>query len=87
MVYQGGHVASSHAINNGKGFQPAESNGSLLTVTQVAEFLHAHPHSVRRWADSGLLHCYRIGFRADRRFKPEDLEKFLFAHANNRSGS
>ncbi|HJN87897.1 MAG: helix-turn-helix domain-containing protein [Dehalococcoidia bacterium] len=80
-------MASSHAINNGNGFQPTESNGALLTVTQVADFLHAHPHSVRRWADSGLLHCYRIGFRADRRFKPEDIEKFLFANANGRSAA
>ncbi|PKB79921.1 MAG: hypothetical protein BZY88_10850 [SAR202 cluster bacterium Io17-Chloro-G9] len=53
------------------------SNGSLLTVTQVAERLNAHPHSVRRWADSGLLHCYRIGFRGDRRFRPNDVDEFL----------
>ncbi|MDP6549638.1 MAG: helix-turn-helix domain-containing protein [Dehalococcoidia bacterium] len=75
-------MASSYVIKNGNGFYPMESNGALLTVGQVAEFLNAHPHSVRRWADSGLLPCYRIGFRADRRFKLEDLEKFLFTHAN-----
>jgi len=39
-------------------------NGNLLAVTQVAQRLNAHPHSVRRWADSGLLDYYRIGFRA-----------------------
>ncbi|MDP6548922.1 MAG: helix-turn-helix domain-containing protein [Dehalococcoidia bacterium] len=78
---------SSHLINDGKALQPIESNGALLTVTQVAEFLHAHPHSVRRWADSGLLPCYRIGFRPDRRFKPEDIERFLIARAYNHSAA
>lgn len=62
---------------NGNGQQPPDNNGNLLTVAQVAERLNAHPHSVRRWADSGLLHCYRIGFRGDRRFKPDDVDEFL----------
>ena len=52
-------------------------NCNLLTVTQVAQLLNVHPHSVRRWADSGLLDCYRIGFRGDRRFKSDDVEAFL----------
>jgi excisionase family DNA binding protein len=51
----------------------------MLTVSQVADSLNVHPHSVRRWADSGLLNCYRIGFRGDRRFKPEDVNEFLDA--------
>ena len=62
---------------NENGHQPPANNGNLLTVAQVAERLNAHPHSVRRWADSGLLHCYRIGFRGDRRFKPDDVDEFL----------
>ena len=67
---------------NGNGHQPSSNNGNLLTVAQVAEHLNAHPHSVRRWADSGLLHCYRIGFRGDRRFKPDDVDEFLIARTN-----
>ena len=55
---------------------------SLMTVAQVARRLSAHPHSVRRWADSGLLSCYRIGFRGDRRFKQEDVEAFLVTRKN-----
>ena len=62
---------------NGRGI-----GGAMLTVSQVAESLNAHPHSVRRWADSGLLQCYRIGFRGDRRFKPEDVNDFLDARVN-----
>ena len=49
----------------------------LLTVTKVAELLHAHPTSIRRWADQGLLNCYRLGLRGDRRFSREDVALFL----------
>ena len=53
---------------------------------EVAQILHAHPHSVRRWADAGLLHCYRIGFRGDRRFQPHDVDEFLVAKTNGHHG-
>ena len=55
-------------------------------MAQVAQLLNAHPHSVRRWADAGPLHCYRNGFRGDRRFKPEDVEEFLVANTNGHYG-
>ena len=58
---------------------------AMLTVSQVAESLNVHPHSVRRWADSGMLNCYRIGFRGDRRFKPEDVDEFLDARLKKRA--
>ena len=64
---------ASHSSSNGRG---------LLTVAQVAQLLNVHPHSVRRWADSGLLNCYRIGFRGDRRFQPDDVDEFLVAKTN-----
>ena len=51
-------------------------------MAQVAQHLNAHPHSVRRWADSGLLQCYRIGFRGDRRFRSDEVEAFLVARTN-----
>ena len=69
-------VGSIAAVNT-VGLDNSLAHKALLTVTQVAHRLNAHPHSVRRWADSGLLHCYRIGFRGDRRFKAEDMDAFL----------
>ncbi|PKB82774.1 MAG: hypothetical protein BZY88_03725 [SAR202 cluster bacterium Io17-Chloro-G9] len=57
--------------------QQGEEPGAMLTVAQVAQILNAHPHSVRRWADMGLLPVYRIGVRGDRRFKSQDVEDFL----------
>ena len=52
-------------------------NGDMLTIREVARLLHAHPSSIRRWADQGLLTCYRVGLRNDRRFRPEDLRSFV----------
>ena len=57
----------------------------MLTVSQVAESLNVRPHSVWRWADSGMLNCYRIGFRGDRRFKPEDVDEYLDARLKKRA--
>ncbi|MEE8517795.1 MAG: helix-turn-helix domain-containing protein [Dehalococcoidia bacterium] len=39
--------------------------------------LHAHPNSIRSWSDSGLLPAVRIGRRGDRRFRRQDVERFL----------
>ncbi len=57
--------------------QPADTNAQgLLTLREVATLLHVHPNSVRRWADLGLLPCYRVGMRGDRRFRPDDVAAF-----------
>ena len=49
----------------------------MVPVSEAALMLSAHPNSVRRWADKGLLPAYRIGNRGDRRFKAEDIYRFL----------
>ena len=53
------------------------TSGTMLTVSQVAASINVCPNSVRHWADSGMLQCYRIGARRDRRFKIEDVHVFL----------
>jgi len=55
----------------------------MLTVAEVAELVHVHPNTVRQWSNCGLLRCYRIGHRHDRRFKLEDVDTFL--ESNGRS--
>ena len=74
------------AVANKKGNNDtANGNGrAMLTVSQVAESLNVHPQLVRRWADSGMLNCYRIGFSGDRRFKPEDVDEYLDARLKKR---
>ena len=49
----------------------------LLTVRKVAQLLHIHTNTVRRWSDRGLIRAYRINVRGDRRFKREDIARFL----------
>ena len=55
----------------------ANSKNRMLTTSEVADKLSVHGNTVRRWSDRGLLRCYRIGHRGDRRFKREDVSDFL----------
>jgi|GEM_PF-3465777 excisionase family DNA binding protein len=52
-------------------------NNPVLTVSEAAAMLNAHPNSVRRWAEIGLLPYFRLGLRGDRRFHIEDIERLM----------
>jgi len=49
----------------------------MLTVKDVAHLLHIHVNTVRRWSDQNIIRAYRITRRGDRRFKQEDIARFL----------
>ena len=49
----------------------------LLTSRQVADFLQVSICTMRRWSDRGMLKCYRVGSRGDRRYQMEDVLYFL----------
>jgi excisionase family DNA binding protein len=49
----------------------------MLTVKEVAELLHVHPNTLRRWSKDGRIRAYRIAPRGDRRFKQEEIVRFL----------
>lgn len=53
----------------------------LLSLAQASEILKAHPNSLRKWDREGRLKAVRFGERGDRRYRREDLEKFI----NNRT--
>jgi len=59
----------------------------LLTVREVAELLHVHSNTARRWSDLGLIKSYRVGPRGDRRFKAEDLNIFITTVKPNLGGA
>jgi excisionase family DNA binding protein len=50
---------------------------AMLTARQVADFLQVSISTVRRWSDRGMLQFYRIGSRGDRRYRREDVLRFL----------
>jgi excisionase family DNA binding protein len=50
---------------------------TMLTVRQVADFLHVSISTVRRWSDSRMLKSYRVGPRGDRRYLRDDVLSFL----------
>ena len=55
----------------------ANSKNRLLTTSEVAEMLHLHVNTVRRWGDRGLLKPCRIGPRGDRRFMEGDVTNLV----------
>ncbi len=54
-----------------------ETKAPLLTVPEVAEILHVHTNTLRRWSDTGRISSLRINSRGDRRYRPQDIEDFL----------
>ena len=55
----------------------ANEIGPMLTVREVARLLHIHTNTVRRWSDRGIIRVYHITRRGDRRFRREDIARFL----------
>lgn len=49
----------------------------MMTVKDVSRLLHIHVNTVRRWSDQDILRAYRITPRGDRRFRQEDIARFL----------
>jgi len=49
----------------------------LLTLREASEILKCHPNTLRLWDKKGILKAVRFGERGDRRYKKEDILKFL----------
>ncbi|MFO7995913.1 MAG: helix-turn-helix domain-containing protein [Dehalococcoidia bacterium] len=54
-----------------------ERMSDMLTIREVARLLHIHPNTLRRWSNAGRISAYRINSRGDRRFKREEVARFL----------
>lgn len=66
-------------VPSSNGAHVEDQSPELLTVTQVAKRLNVHPNTVRRWVEQCHIKAYRIGPRRDRRFRPEDVDRFLLS--------
>jgi len=49
----------------------------LLTLVEASAYLKCHPNTLRSWDRKGIFTAIRIGVRKVRRYKKEDLEKFV----------
>ena len=49
----------------------------LLTLGEAARILKVHPNTLRLWDKKGVLIAIRIGLKRVRRYKKEDIEKFI----------
>lgn len=56
-----------------------ENLSEYLTLKRVSELLKVHPNTLRNWDKNGTLKPIRIGERKIRRYKKEDIKKFLEA--------
>ncbi len=50
---------------------------NLLTLKQAASMLNVSEMSLRRWTNAGTLACVRVGTHRSRRFRREDLVRFI----------
>ncbi len=49
----------------------------ILTLQQACDVLNCHPNTLRSWDNKGILKAMRFGARKDRRYRKEDIVKFL----------
>lgn len=49
----------------------------LLTLKETCEILKVHPNTLRQWDKKGILKAVRFGQRGDRRYRRENIEKFI----------
>jgi DNA (cytosine-5)-methyltransferase 1 len=49
----------------------------LLRIKEAAELLGVNPATLRKWDKEGKLPAIKISKRGDRRYKKEDIVKFL----------
>lgn len=55
----------------------------LLKIGEAAEMLSVNSETLRRWDRQGKLKAVIISKRGDRRYKKEDIEKFIKDNKNN----
>lgn len=54
-----------------------QSVSELLTLSEASKILKVHPNTLRKWDKKGILKAVRFGERGDRRYKKEDVQRFM----------
>lgn len=63
--------------DNGKGTLSLQEMPDLLTIDEVARLLRVSKITLKRWGKKGKLPAIRINSRGDRRYKKEEVLRFL----------
>lgn len=64
-------------MKNENNKKPEQQVPELLTLSEACEMLKVHPNTLRQWDKNGILPAIRIGTKRVRRYKKEDIIKFL----------
>ena len=54
-----------------------EKPKEYLRVSEASKLLGVHANTLRNWDKQGILKPVRLGVRKERRYKREDIQKFL----------
>jgi len=54
-----------------------EKPKEYLRVSEASKLLGVHANTLRNWDKQGILKPVRVGVRKERRYKREDVIKFL----------
>lgn len=57
--------------------KPEQEVPELLTLQEACDMLKVHPNTLRQWDKNGVLPAIRIGTKRVRRYRKEDIIKFL----------
>ncbi len=57
--------------------KPSDSLPKLIGIKEAAEMLSVHPATLRRWDKENKLEPIIISKRGDRRYRLEDIIKFI----------
>jgi len=63
--------------DNAKGTLSLQEMPDLLTIDEVAHLLRVSKITLKRWGKKGKLPAIRINSRGDRRYKKEEVLRFL----------
>jgi MerR HTH family regulatory protein len=56
---------------------PKETRIAPMPTSSVATLLGVNPNTIRRWSNNGLIQCFRLGPRNDRRFELQHVMEMV----------
>jgi transposase len=67
-----------HSISAAVSSASKKAQTSPMSIAGVAAILGVHTNTIRRWSDEGLIPCFRLGPRQDRKFEPQSVMEMMY---------